>query len=232
MKLPIQRAIQRQMTVICVTLVCIFGCSPPAPGDPDFRVAFPTEVQDKTLSFKARFVPTNGESNLQNANKLYEFVREFHRHGNSRLFLSTSRDLEQSVSDTLIAITQKHLRILGVREDNTLVKPNVASPTKGAPEVILSFRGAIVKVPECGDWSGEAGFNPTNLPGKNYGCSYQRNIGLMVSDPSDFRRGTPHGTIDAQRLDQVIKNYRAGTPTGAEWESGSGGSGSTGTSTQ
>ncbi len=119
-----------------------------------------------------------------------------------------------------------------MREENTLVKPHLTSPTKGLAEVLLSFRGAVVEVPKCGEWSGEAGFNPTNLPGKNYGCSYQRNIGLMVSDPDNLRDGTPHRTIDSQRLDQVLKNYREGTPTGAEWGSGGGSSGSTGSSTQ
>ena len=232
MKLPIQKVIQRQTTVICFTLACMLGCSPPTPGNPDFRVAFPNTVQDKTLSIKARFIAVNGESNLENPGQIYDFVRDFYRHGNSPLLLSTSRNLDQSVSDALIAVTQNHLRSLGVREEDTLVKPHLTSPTKGLTEVLLSFRGAIVEVPECGDWSGETGFNPTNLPGKNFGCSYQRNIGLMVSDPDDFRHGSPHGTIDSQRLDQVLKNYRAGTPTGAEWESGGGSSGSTGSSTQ
>mgnify|MGYP001441767766 CR=1 FL=1 len=41
-----------------------------------------------------------------------------------------------------------------------------------------------------------------------------------------------HGTIDSQRLEQVIKNYREGTATGAEWTGGQTSSGSSTTSTQ
>ena len=71
MKLPIQKVIQRQTTVICFTLACMLGCSPPTPGNPDFRVAFPITVQDKTLSIKARFIPVNGESNLENPGQVF-----------------------------------------------------------------------------------------------------------------------------------------------------------------
>ena len=229
MKLPTQRSVQRQMTVICVTVACMFACSPPMPGSHDFRTAFPIKVQDKTFTIKARFVQSDDEANLEDTKQLQEFVREFHRRATSRMLLTTARDLDKSISDTLITVTKKHLHILGMRANDLVIRPSLTSSMKGAPEVILSFRGALAEVPVCGDWSGETGFNPTNMPSKNYGCAYQRNIGLMVSDPYDLRHVSGHGTIDSQRLEQVIKNYREGTETGAEW---TGGSGSSTTSTQ
>ncbi|MFP6754087.1 MAG: CpaD family pilus assembly lipoprotein [Alphaproteobacteria bacterium] len=229
MKLPTQRSVQRQMTVICVTVACMFACSPPMPGSHDFRTAFPIKVQDKTFTIKARFVQSDDEANLEDTKQLQEFVREFHRRATSRMLLTTARDLDKSISDTLITVTKKHLHILGMRANDLVIRPSLTSSIKGAPEVILSFRGALAEVPVCGDWSGETGFNPTNMPSKNYGCAYQRNIGLMVSDPDDLRHVSGHGTIDSQRLEQVIKNYREGTATGAEW---TGGSGSSTTSTQ
>ena len=232
MKLPTQRSVQRQVTVICVSLACMFACSPPMPGSPDFRTAFPIKVQDKTFTIKARFVQSDDETNLEDTTQLQKFVREFHRRATSRMLLTTARDLEKSISDTLLTVTKKHLHILGMRADDLVIKPSLTSSMKGVTEVILSFRGAHAEVPNCGDWSGETGFNPTNMPGKNYGCAYQRNIGLMVSDPDDLRHGSGHGTIDSQRLEQVIQNYREGTSTGAEWSSGSGSSTSAGTSTQ
>ena len=232
MKLPTQRSVQRQMTVICVTVACMFACSPPMPGSHDFRTAFPIKVQDKTFTIKARFVQSDAEANLDDTKQLQEFVREFHRRATSRMLLTTARDLDKSISDTLITVTKKHLHVLGMRANDLVIRPSLTSSMKGAPEVILSFRGALAEVPVCGDWSGETGFNPTNMPSKNYGCAYQRNIGLMVSDPDDLRHVSGHGTIDSQRLEQVIKNYREGTATGAEWTGGQTSSGSSTTSTQ
>ena len=232
MKLPTQRSVQRQMTVIFVTVACMFACSPPMPGSHDFRTAFPIKVQDKTFTIKARFVQSDDEASLEDTKQLQEFVREFHRRATSRMLLTTARDLDKSISDTLITVTKKHLHILGMRANDLVIRPSLTSSMKGAPEVILSFRGALAEVPVCGDWSGETGFNPTNMPSKNYGCAYQRNIGLMVSDPDDLRHVSGHGTIDSQRLEQVIKNYREGTATGAEWTGGQTSSGSSTTSTQ
>ena len=232
MKLPTQRSVQRQMTVIFVTVACMFACSPPMPGSHDFRTAFPIKVQDKTFTIKARFVQSDDKANLEDTKQLQEFVREFHRRATSRMLLTTARDLDKSISDTLITVTKKHLHILGMRANDLVIRPSLTSSMKGAPEVILSFRGALAEVPVCGDWSGETGFNPTNMPSKNYGCAYQRNIGLMVSDPDDLRHVSGHGTIDSQRLEQVIKNYREGTATGAEWTGGQTSSGSSTTSTQ
>jgi len=77
----------------------------------------------------------------------------------------------------------------------------------------LAFRGYTVIVPNCGDWSGEAGFNPTNLPHTNFGCSVTRNIGLMLSDPGDLERARSTGNYDAGRMVVILEKYRAGETT-------------------
>ena len=45
------------------------------------------------------------------------------------------------------------------------------------------FSGYLLEVPNCSNWSGAIGFNPKNQKSSNFGCSYNRNIGLMLSDP-------------------------------------------------
>jgi type IV pilus biogenesis protein CpaD/CtpE len=61
-----------------------------------------------------------------------------------------------------------------------------------------------------------AGVRPPNLPHTNYGCSYQRNFGLMLADPGDLLASEGDAYVDAQRSDLMIGLYRAGQPTGAE----------------
>ena len=84
--------------------------------------------------------------------------------------------------------------------------------------MILSFQGYEIKVPECGVWIGEAGFNPTQLPHTNRGCAYQRNIGLMLADPGVLIKPNALSSIDAQYTDVILQRYRTGEPLASEEE--------------
>ncbi len=77
----------------------------------------------------------------------------------------------------------------------------------------LAFRGYTAIVPNCGDWSGETGFNPSGMPHTNFGCSITRNIGLMLSDPGDLERARSMGNYDAGRMVVILEKYRAGETT-------------------
>jgi len=88
----------------------------------------------------------------------------------------------------------------------------------------LSFDAYVAVVPNCEDWSGAAGFNPSNLPHTNFGCAYQRNIGLMLSDPGDLEQARPTGPVDTARQRLVVEKYRAGAATGAVRPRGESGS--------
>jgi type IV pilus biogenesis protein CpaD/CtpE len=92
------------------------------------------------------------------------------------------------------------------------------APVEGANAVILSFKGYEIKVPECGVWTGEAGFNPTQLPHTNRGCAYQRNIGLMLADPGVLIKPNALSLIDAQYTDLILQRYHAGETLEADEE--------------
>jgi pilus assembly protein CpaD len=90
--------------------------------------------------------------------------------------------------------------------------------------VFFHFNGYLLKVPNCNDWSGSNGFNPKNLPHTNFGCAYNRNIGLMLSDPGDTIAPEAFGGDDPSRPSRVIQKYKSGQPTGASAPQGETGS--------
>ena len=223
MKLTIPPLALLRAAFACVVATSIGACSPPPPGNPNYRVAFPIEVVDKTFSVTIRFTQLEKTTDLRDAPLLKEFVQEFHRRATSRIQLATPSDLDRSTSLAAISAAQEQLESLGISRTDMVLEPGLTTPARGATEVVLSFRGAVAKVPNCGDWSGEAGFNPTNMPSKNYGCAYQRNIGLMLSNPNDLRNTKPV-PVDTLRSDLVIQNFREGGVIGSESEEGSEGS--------
>lgn len=82
--------------------------------------------------------------------------------------------------------------------------------------IVISYDMLVTTVPECGDWGKESSHDETNTAHYNFGCSIQRNIGLMIDDPRDLiepRKTT--ATHDATRSSVVLEAYRKGETTGA-----------------
>ena len=82
--------------------------------------------------------------------------------------------------------------------------------------IVISYDMLVVTVPECGDWSKESSHDEANSAFSNFGCSLQRNFGLMIDDPRDLiepRKTT--ATHDATRSSVVLEAYRSGAVTGA-----------------
>lgn len=86
--------------------------------------------------------------------------------------------------------------------------------------VVVSYEAAVALVPECGDWSDGSSLNPSRAPERDFGCSYYRNIGLMLSDPEDLYEGAPLPPLQAPRPAGVVEAYREGLPTATRTPSG------------
>ncbi|RAU20942.1 Type IV pili component [Paramagnetospirillum kuznetsovii] len=86
----------------------------------------------------------------------------------------------------------------------------------GVAEVRVPIWVAIV--PECGTF--ERGIHPdyTNAPNSNWGCSLERNRGLMVQNPADLVRAREASGRDANRSGDVLGKYGRGEATGSASE--------------
>ena len=195
----------------------LLGCTPPPHGSMEYSAAHPVEVVDRTFQINVSLASTDKGLITENLAAVGQFVREFHRHGKSHLFVFTSKRLTEKKRASLIASLEETLAAFGVGQ-HQIISSKISPNSEQKPNtLVVSFSGSIVKVPECGNWSGEAGFNPTNMPTKNYGCSYQRNIGLMVSDPQDLIKADPSmDTLDSDTIGRIIGQYELGEPTSSE----------------
>ena len=195
----------------------LLGCTPPPYGSLEYSSAHPVEVVDRTFQMNVSLANTDKGFVPENLASFGQFVREFHRRGKSHLFVFTAKRLPEKKRASLITNLEETLAALGVGQHQIIsdkISPNAEQKSN---VLVISFSGSIVKVPECGDWAGEAGFNPTNMPTKNYGCSYQRNIGLMVSDPQDLIKSDPSlDTLDSATIERIIGQYELGKPTSSE----------------
>jgi pilus biogenesis lipoprotein CpaD len=191
------------------------ACETPAPGPVDYRQTYRIEAVPTTYVLEARLEPGTGSLVAADEGRFSRFVSQYLRRGRSSMVVATTSDRMGKDADAHMAEFRSKLKWEGVPSKSIEVKQGIA-PLGNGNSIQLSFRGYEAKVPEnCGNWMGEAGYNPTNLPNANFGCSYQRNIGLMLSDPGDLIQTRHADAIDVRRTDLIIQNYRAGLPTPA-----------------
>lgn len=191
----------------------------------DSSLAYPVDVVKKTTAISVKVSPVDGSMSYTHQARLRAFVVDYVRRAQSPMLVMTAPGAGKTAADARSAVVRDMLVEAGMRPGDVLLRPG-ASPIGGKDSVVLSFRGYTAKVPTCGNWSTESSFMPNNATHGNFGCAYQRNIGLMVSNPRDLMRSEIPGTLDPSRRNLVILNSRAGEGTGSaisgEEESGVG----------
>jgi len=201
------------ISFVGVIVTCLVACSPPPTGTNDYRKTYPIEVVNKTFSTELGFSNSDELVVVYDPKIFIEFIQNFHRTSNGHITLTTPKEGRDAQETNRITSVIAYLQHFGIRPSEIIVQVTEELPPENTADILLSFLGSVVEVPNCGDWSGEAGYNPTNLPTKNYGCAYQRNIGLMVSNPQDLLQASAGSMSDSQMLERIIQLYRAGEET-------------------
>lgn len=91
-----------------------------------------------------------------------------------------------------------------------------SGPGAGVAEVRVPVWVAVV--PDCGTFDRGITPDPTNAPNSNWGCSVQRNRGLMVQNPADLIRAREASGRDANRSGDVLGKYGRGEATSSAIE--------------
>lgn len=213
-------AIGRFGTAVVLALLGLGGvtaCQPP-PGGADYQEVHP--IRTRLETFRAD-IPYSRVTAAQPLPAL--FVEEYYRRGRGPMTIILPPDAD--------ATARRAAQHLTLWLDDRLIPtalgralPDDAVPTEDDSvsgggtddELTVIFKAYVALVPECGDWRGEAGFNPTNRPHTNFGCSYQRNIGMMLSDPGDLHGAPATGPADTPRLVEAIRRYRSGDALGSD----------------
>ena len=185
---------------LAVVSLVLSACEQPK-HVPDYQQAFPLVVSKETVSLPVIF--SSGERGLsgQVALDFERFIVDYHNRGRKALMIETG--------------VGKAARSGAEKARKMLVKAGVSSAeisiARGGPGggVVLSFAAHKVKVPECGDFSSKMSQNWTNLRSSNFGCAFQRNLGLMVRDPGDLQKAQPVSGADGTKAVNTIDSFRA-----------------------
>lgn len=187
---------------LCLLVACVEQVV--APKENPVNAELVTFVLNLNLSAE------NGESYVADERNFRRYIKEYLRRGRSKLVFATSANASIKTERAIFA----RLISRGVPHESIVVKRGKAKGT-GIQVVEFSFKGYVVSVPKCGNWFGETGHNPTNKSHVNFGCSYYRNLGLMLSDPGDLTSPQGISESDGRRMDKAIRVFRDGSAAGS-----------------
>ena len=201
-----RRQRRRRTTLLAALAVIIAGCAQtvadwtPAATPNDIQVKWVTH--EHSISFNS---PTNLLTN-QEARSLDRFLNEIDIRPSDRLFVDVGPQSGDVVSDARIGVINQQLRHFVPGAQAVAI-----TGEKGTDRNIRLIVGRyVVLPPNCPNFSRPTATNPGNVSDSNFGCSTQRNLGLMLANPGDLVRGRTLGPADGQALSRSIRAYRAG----------------------
>jgi pilus assembly protein CpaD len=197
---------RRRTTLLAALAVIVAGCAQtvadwtPATTSNELQVKWVTH--DHTISFNSRAnLLTNRE-----ARSLDRFLSQIDLRPSDRLFVDVGPQSGEVVSDTRIDVINEQLRHY-VPGAQALA---ITGEKGTAGNIRLIVGRYVVLPPNCPDLSRPSASNPGNFNDSNFGCSTQRNLGLMLADPGDLLRGRSLGPADGEAMSRGIRDYRAG----------------------
>lgn len=178
----------------------VAGCTQQSkPEGYDYRENHKIQVANQQVSLSITLPDQGMELSPSDARRFHNFLRDFVQRGRSAVMVESTQ--AQLARDILLNNGLRANEIV-ITTDTTIVAPNA----------VLSFSANTVVAPECGDWTSNPKSNFGNKPHSNFGCSYQRNIGQVVSDPGDFIQSQPSTAGAASRTDEGIRIHQSGAP--------------------
>ncbi len=194
----------------------VAGCSGEAP-DPalyDHRFAHPLSAQAEAAVLVLELPPT-GRLSASDAARMEAFAADYVKRGEGALDLMVAASSDAAVPSATAAgkTIIRQLAAAGVAADSIAARVVVRSDTIAPGTAMLQYRQWAAVVPECGNWSQNTVIDPHNANSPNFGCSTQRNIGMMMVNPRDLVRPADSEPRLGDVGDRVISRYRRGEET-------------------
>ncbi len=140
---------------------------------------FPIEVAKGPV--KMEVSSKQGKLQPTQINAISEFARSAKNASSSRI---TVRRPSGGGASSKVARETIHLLVQSGIPSHMIVHGTYPGGSK-AP-VQISYVRAVAVTKECGDWSSDLAYTPTNETHSNSGCALQNNIAAMVVNPEDF----------------------------------------------
>jgi len=194
---------------VLATAALIGGCEAPQ-HSADYRENHKIEVVEEVITLS---ISAPDEGGLVRPSEEAGFVRF------TRLYVNRAKGpltiyVDEAKADgearsEIIDRVARGLRAAGVPTNHVQVMPGNLGHEGIAP-VMMTFDAYQAVAPECGDWSQRSSYNWSNYVHPDYGCSFQRNLALTVSNPGDLLRSQPMSTFDSNRGVVSVVTYRSG----------------------
>ena len=209
-KVTLLRALGGSVAVLAV----VVGCAPNELyvqlADPHRR--HPIGVTAETAALEVA-VPPDGHA--VPANQFFDvakFARRYRTEGKGPMVVAVpqrarhSRTASESVRTVRTIVTQAGIDASRVRYYSKPVGVD------GAETITLSYDRVVAVAPKCGDWSESVVRNPEVLPSQNFGCASQRNLAVMVANPTDLLYPTLETPRQSDRREATFKAYSEAVP--------------------
>ena len=196
----------RRVTLLAALAVIVAGCAQTvADWTP---AATPNDIQLKWVTHE-HSINFNSPANLltnQESRSLDRFLSEIDVRPSDRLFVDIGPQSGEVVSDARIGVINQQLRHYVPGAQAVAI-----TGEKGTDRNIRLIVGRyVVLPPNCPNFSRPTNTNTGNYSDSNFGCSNQRNLGLMLANPGDLVRGRTLGPADGESLSRGVRAYRAG----------------------
>ena len=209
--------------------VTLAGCRLDEPG-PGTRVAgwqiidpeqrHPILVSQQPVSLNLRISPSSDGLTPGQRARVLEFASRSRASdsGNSRVVISAPGG-SPNEGAAMQAADEARKLMLQTGYSETAIAVEAYHAGGGDAPLRLSYMRYAAEAPECGqDWSENLARTYQNTPYPNFGCAGQRNLAVMVANPSDLlgpRTMTPR---DSNRRDNMYEKYVKGEALGASRE--------------
>ncbi|MBL4719523.1 MAG: hypothetical protein JKY20_00100 [Alphaproteobacteria bacterium] len=179
----------------------------------DYRVNNPIVVSKENVrlvvSLPVGQYQLSGEDNV----RMNRYLRDYIRRGRGALNVKLAPSSGgPDLTTARMGQVKRLLRGAGIREAEIKI---VVSETSDPDGVFMTYSAHRASVPSCTNIAWGPTFDGSNYPVKSFGCAYQRALGASIADPGDLVRARDSTAKPTNRDVDVIRNYRAGLPTGA-----------------
>lgn len=201
------------MVPALLMLVGLAACAGDPPNrDVDHHVNHPLRVgpEDVRVSFALPF----GANGMSKADRIrfQRFIQDYLDRGRGAVMVEMVGGASAESRGEALRYMGDLLRQSGLRDQEISVLSGAGGGAL-TPAVALTFVARGIKLPTCGDWSSNSAYSPSNMTRPNFGCANQRNLGLMVADPSDLIESRPVTGRNSVRSNKVLTDYEEGGVT-------------------
>ncbi len=197
-------ALNTVVAILSLAMMAACADQHPIPDDP--KEAHPLHVSQETILLNLPAPLASGDLREPYGSAVRKFSLAFLDRGRGLVIVEIVGPSDSS--DAWLYEARKILLGQGLRPNQIGMLSGV-TPSHLPAKIRLSFKANKVHVPNCGNWISATSGRFDNTSHSNYGCAYQRNLGLMVQNPGDLIHARPVTSPDPDRTVTVIRAYRA-----------------------